>query len=218
VAASTGHGFATSGNDQSVVMFDLKTSKVLGRIPAAEDADAIMVPARIEYSGDDPIEFVLAMNAHRRHFDASQRAMIAGKLANMRQGERTDLGQICTKSIPQAAGLLNVGKVKQARKVLDSGVPELAKAVEGGKIAVSEAAQIAGLEMTAIALSDPPPPVGGKKRYRWLQPPIPPELCRDSSDRGHNPRVCGLPPYSSRMAIFAKGLQSHFHRTKVPLC
>src|SRR5690348_11381274 len=42
VAESTGHGFATSGNDQSVVMFDLKTFKTLGRIPAAEDADAIV--------------------------------------------------------------------------------------------------------------------------------------------------------------------------------
>src|SRR5438876_1887633 len=42
VAQSSGHGFATSGNDQSVVMFDLKTFKVLGRIPAAEDADAII--------------------------------------------------------------------------------------------------------------------------------------------------------------------------------
>jgi DNA-binding beta-propeller fold protein YncE len=42
LAESTGHGFATSGNDQSVVMFDLKTFKILGRIPAAEDADAIL--------------------------------------------------------------------------------------------------------------------------------------------------------------------------------
>src|SRR5439155_10975554 len=42
VVPSTGHGFATSGNDQSVVMFDLKTFKALGRIPAAEDADAII--------------------------------------------------------------------------------------------------------------------------------------------------------------------------------
>lgn len=42
IAENTGHGFATSGNDQSVVMFDLKTFKVLGRIPAAEDADAIL--------------------------------------------------------------------------------------------------------------------------------------------------------------------------------
>lgn len=42
IAEKTGHGFATSGNDQSVVMFDLKTLKALGRIPAAEDADAIV--------------------------------------------------------------------------------------------------------------------------------------------------------------------------------
>jgi len=42
LADATGHGFATSGNDKSVVMFDLKTFKVLGRIPAAEDADAII--------------------------------------------------------------------------------------------------------------------------------------------------------------------------------
>ena len=42
IAASTGHGFATSGNDSSVVMFDLKSFKVLKRIPAAEDADAII--------------------------------------------------------------------------------------------------------------------------------------------------------------------------------
>jgi DNA-binding beta-propeller fold protein YncE len=42
VAEGAGHGFATSGNDKSVVMFDLKTFKALSRIPAAEDADAII--------------------------------------------------------------------------------------------------------------------------------------------------------------------------------
>ncbi|HXN49080.1 MAG TPA: hypothetical protein VN893_20680 [Bryobacteraceae bacterium] len=42
LAPAAGHGFATSGNDQSVVMFDLETFKTLGRIPAAEDADAVI--------------------------------------------------------------------------------------------------------------------------------------------------------------------------------
>ena len=42
MAPATGHGFATSGNDSSIVMFDLKTYKTLARIPAAEDADAII--------------------------------------------------------------------------------------------------------------------------------------------------------------------------------
>ena len=45
LAGSSGHGFATAGNDQAVVMFDAKTFKSLKRIPAAEDADAIVYDA-----------------------------------------------------------------------------------------------------------------------------------------------------------------------------
>jgi hypothetical protein len=45
LAGSSGRGFATSGNDRSVVMFDAASYKVLGRIPAAEDADAILYDA-----------------------------------------------------------------------------------------------------------------------------------------------------------------------------
>jgi hypothetical protein len=56
IAESTGQGFATSGNDQSVVMFDLKTLQALSRIPAAEDADAIVydVPSNrvFTFNGD----------------------------------------------------------------------------------------------------------------------------------------------------------------------
>jgi DNA-binding beta-propeller fold protein YncE len=39
---SIGKGFATSGNDGTVRIFDLKTYEVLDKIPAAEDADAII--------------------------------------------------------------------------------------------------------------------------------------------------------------------------------
>lgn len=42
IVEKTGHGFATSGDDGSVVMFDLATYKPLGRVHAAEDADAII--------------------------------------------------------------------------------------------------------------------------------------------------------------------------------
>jgi DNA-binding beta-propeller fold protein YncE len=38
----TGHGFATSGRDGQVTMFDLKTLQVLSKSPAADDADAIL--------------------------------------------------------------------------------------------------------------------------------------------------------------------------------
>ena len=58
IASPTGHGFATSGNDQSVLMFDLRTFKVLGKIPAAEDADAIV------YDGVSNRVFTLNGDAH----------------------------------------------------------------------------------------------------------------------------------------------------------
>jgi hypothetical protein len=45
IVERTGHGFATSSDDSSIVMFDLKTFKVLGRAHAAEDADAIIYDA-----------------------------------------------------------------------------------------------------------------------------------------------------------------------------
>lgn len=73
LAAGTGHGFATSGNDSSIVMFDLKTYKTLARIPAADDADAIIYdPASkrvFSFNGDansstvvDPLKGTLVTN------------------------------------------------------------------------------------------------------------------------------------------------------------
>ena len=45
IAPNVGRGFATAGNNKSIVIFDLKTFKTLGEIPAAEDADAILFDA-----------------------------------------------------------------------------------------------------------------------------------------------------------------------------
>lgn len=42
INAKSGHGFATAGEDKAVVMFDLKTLKAVSKIPAADDADAIL--------------------------------------------------------------------------------------------------------------------------------------------------------------------------------
>jgi DNA-binding beta-propeller fold protein YncE len=53
---ATGHGFATSGDDSAIVMFDLGTFAVLGRAHAAEDADAIVFDERsrrvFSFNGD----------------------------------------------------------------------------------------------------------------------------------------------------------------------
>jgi hypothetical protein len=70
--------------------------------------------------------------------------MVAAKIANMRQGARTDLqpqANLSEVSLDGAAKKMDVsaGSVKAARVVLDHGAPELVKAVEEGRVAVSAA-------------------------------------------------------------------------------
>jgi hypothetical protein len=78
------------------------------------------------------------------------RSSVAARLANMRQGERTDLSPIGGKSISQdeAADLLNVGKrtVERAKVVYREAETEIIHAVEQGKLSVSHAAKAAKLE------------------------------------------------------------------------
>ena len=104
-------------------------------------------PASISYFGDDAVSFVVSLNLRRRHLDESQRAVVAAKLANMKQGSRTDLSPIGEMSQSQAAEMLNVGKrsVERARAVIDEGASELIAEVEQGRISVSAAADVATL-------------------------------------------------------------------------
>lgn len=101
------------------------------------------------YAGDDEglVPFVLSLNLHRRHLDESQRAMVAARIANMRQGERTDLAEISARSQSAAADLLNVSRdsVTKAKRVQDQGSPALVSAVDSGQVAVSTAAVLTDL-------------------------------------------------------------------------
>jgi hypothetical protein len=68
----------------------------------------------------------------------SQRAMVAARIANMRQGARTDLEPSANwpeVSQPQAARMLNVSErsVRRAEKIEREAIPEVAQAVERGK-------------------------------------------------------------------------------------
>jgi ParB-like chromosome segregation protein Spo0J len=101
-----------------------------------------------DYTGDNPLEYVVSLNLHRRHLTESQRAMAAAGIATMRQGERTDLAPNGAKlSQKKASQLLNVSErsVERAAKVKDRGIAELADAVTQGRVSVSAASEIAGV-------------------------------------------------------------------------
>lgn len=110
-----------------------------------------------------PLQFVLALNNERRHMTPSQKAMVAGRAREMFDAEAKErmskggakngktegvenLPPLPKAKARDAAGeALSVSgrSVDHATKVLKEGTPEVAKAVDDGKVAVSKAAKIA---------------------------------------------------------------------------
>ena len=118
------------------------------------------VPVRlVPYDGEDALRFVVSLNLRRRHMTESQRALVAAKLANLRDGRpkenRANLhgffpaGPVATPAVSaaRAAEMLNVSErsVKAARAVVEHGVPALADKVAAGEVSVSAAADVAQL-------------------------------------------------------------------------
>ncbi len=103
----------------------------------------------VEFDGDDPLEFVISKNLHRRQLSASQRAMVAANIteANLKQN-----GYTPGLSLPNAAKMMNVAvrTVSRARKILKTN-PTLAKQIETGKRRVGEEP---GQKTISVVLSD----------------------------------------------------------------
>jgi ParB-like nuclease family protein len=130
--------------------------------PHSEDFEGTFEEAR---------DLVIDANLRRRHLDASQRALIAARLATMPQGRPTESGKFAgfpsqekAANLPLvsqavAAERLNVSErsVRDARKVIDKGTPELVQAVERGEVAVSVAAKVASLprDVQAARIAEP---------------------------------------------------------------
>lgn len=104
-------------------------------------------PRMVEFSGSDPVAYVISENVARRHLSESQRAMVAASLANLSQGNPGKPAHlpVCPMKQGQAADLLGVSErsVRKAHDVRKGGTPTLISKVETGEMTVSEAAKIA---------------------------------------------------------------------------
>lgn len=140
------------GQQEPIVVYK---GKILdGRNRAGACANLQIKPKTVEYTGKDPLAFVMAANLHRRHLTASQRAMVAAKMADLKHGQRKKPQGVSaetpkggtgedTVTIDEAAEHLNVSprSVQRAKAVQNSGDEELIEAVEQGKVKVSAAAK-----------------------------------------------------------------------------
>jgi protein gp37 len=135
-----------NGQSVPIVLHEGKVLDGRNRYRACEMAG--VEPRFEEYTGDNPVMKALSLNEQRRHLDTSQRALVAARLANLKEGRPArETSQIRPVSQGDAARLMNVGdtSVKDAAKVERDGSPALIKAVETGLVAVSTAAKLTNL-------------------------------------------------------------------------
>jgi ParB-like chromosome segregation protein Spo0J len=130
-----------------------------------------------DYSdASDPLAFVISANVHRRQMTTSQRALVAAKIATLRQGgDRKGNGKDTGKTTALAAKELDVGKrtVETARQVLRDASSEDVKAIEDGKKTVGEVAKKAKAEI------EKPKPEKPKEYLDKIGYPIPSDVVAD---------------------------------------
>ena len=145
-------------------------------------------PQYREYTGDNPLSFVISLNMKRRHLNESQRAVIAARLANMTRGNPHGWDAVNSKSanlqnredgkISQstAAELLNVSpRLVATVKAVEREAPELVEKIERGEMTAHEAEKTVRqmqrerqrAEMAAAAAQVPP-----SERWRIWQDDI----------------------------------------------
>jgi ParB-like chromosome segregation protein Spo0J len=177
-----------------IIVFEGKILDGRNRYRACKEAGVMAIAEDFSGTVEEARQFVIDANIRRRHLDASQRAMIAAKLATLSDGQRQVGKYANVPTQAEAASILNVGErsVRSAREVIDEGAPELVSAVELGDIAVSRAARIASLpkekqvakiferEHKVVSPPDLPPPqsakplrnlknISGGEFARWLK-------------------------------------------------
>lgn len=107
-----------------------------------------------EYTGNDPLGHISALNDHRRHDDPTERAMVGERMASLVRGvNQYNMGGPkgpCSKpaiTLKRAAELAGTSKsqIKRVRKAKRDGIPELVDMLESSEITPTDADVVSSL-------------------------------------------------------------------------
>jgi len=116
------------------------------RYQACKELD--IEPITEQYSGVNPFNYAVSLNATRRHLTQSQRAMLAASIATLKKGElgngRKLEGQICPPTIKQASETLSISTsaIKTAKNIKENAPASIIKSIEAGTITLNAASKI----------------------------------------------------------------------------
>jgi hypothetical protein len=156
-----------NGQREDIVLLDGKVLDGRNRYRACRAAS--ITPRAIVFHSEvhgEPLAFVISKNLKRRHLDESQRAMVAARLETYRHGDNQHSAADAKLHVrrDEAAKQMRVSprSVASAAVVRDKAAPEVVRAVDRGKLTVSQRSphlashgrlSIARLRIIARALS-----------------------------------------------------------------
>lgn len=156
----------SNGLHNPIILYEDKILDGRNRYLACRRAG--VMPTFDYYRGSgSPLAWVVSQNLHRRHLDASQRAMVAAALVPMFEAEakerqRQGARRKVPASLPEAgearekaAAVVNVSPrlVSDAKKVLELAPPEVVEAVKAGTVKVSAAVKAIPTQPTRPAIT-----------------------------------------------------------------
>jgi hypothetical protein len=161
-----------------------------------------ITPRLEEFTGIDPVAFVISLNLKRRHLTESQRAMLGAELANLPTGVHACTPASKPRSAAAVAKRLKVSRrsVFSAKSILKHGTPRLVAAVKAGQVSVRKAAQ-------QVRAKPSPPPLNDGHELAvalGLTPPLSVATRRRLEARRRTQRTQAL-----RMAIAAVRAKSY---------
>lgn len=141
---------ATFGQRETIKLLD---GMVLdGRNRQAACAMVGVEPAYEQYTGDDPLNFVLSLNLHRRHLSESQRALVAAGIVDFERGINQTTGGSANLPTRRAAEKLMISEraVTAARRIRDHGSAELIDAIRDGRVSVHAGEALSELQHSEL--------------------------------------------------------------------
>ena len=135
----------TFGQRVPIVLLDGKILDGRNRYAACRFAD--LEPVTEDYAGDDPLNFVLSHNLHRRHLTESQRAMVAAKIVDWENGVNQHTAGSANLQTREAARKLSISEraVAAAKRIHEHGAAELVEAIRDGRVSVHAGEAISAL-------------------------------------------------------------------------
>lgn len=141
----------TFGQRDPIILLDGKVLDGRNRLWACEFAQ--IEPVYAEYAGDDPLNFVLSKNLHRRHLNESQRALIAAKIVDWERGINQTTAGAANLQTRRAAEKLSISEraVESAKRIHERGAPDLIEAIRAGRVSIHAGEAISELQHTEQA-------------------------------------------------------------------